>query len=93
MIRQSAAWPSAWNAGTVNRIPSEAELEPGCLAVARRIAKRTDGTLRAAKAPVHRSCPDIAGTLGDDRPEFASEPLQRDVRWRIIARRHPLVDA
>ena len=26
-------------------------------------------------------------------PDFASEPLQRDVRWRIIARRLPEVDA
>ena len=26
-------------------------------------------------------------------PDFASEPLQRDVRWRIIARRLPQVDA
>ena len=26
-------------------------------------------------------------------PDFASEPLQRDVRWRIIARRMPQVDA
>ena len=26
-------------------------------------------------------------------PDFASEPLQRDVRWRIVARRLPEVDA
>ena len=46
---------------------------------------------RAAR--VRRCYPDIVGAIGDNQPDFASEPLQRDVRRRIIARRHPLVDA
>lgn len=40
--------------------------------------KRPAGALRATNALVRRSYPDIAGAIGDDRPDFASEPLQRD---------------
>ena len=77
----------------VNRIFADGELEAGCLAVVRCMAEKPAGALCAANALMRRSYPDIAGAIGEDRPDFASEPLQRDVRRRVIARRHPLVDA
>ena len=51
----------------VNRIVADGEPEAGCLAVARRMAEKPAGALRAVNALVRRSHPDIAGAIRDGR--------------------------
>ena len=93
--------PGGWTGrGTTITEPVPATLECGVLEIRLNRPEKNNAltpamydALRATKAFVRQSYLDIVRTIRDEGPGSASEPLQRDVRWRIIARRRPQVDA
>ncbi len=83
---------AAREAGMVNRIFADGELEAGSLAVARRLAGKPAAALRATKAFARRSYPDIAQAIRDESPAFAEmmrSPEAQEAFNAFLEKREP----